>query len=309
MLMIVAHHFACHGGFSFSVDSVSLNRFWHVFIFMGGALGNDIFVMLSGYFLINSKGLNFRRLFNLWTRMFFYSVIIYCMFLLSGLEVFSLKTAVKVLLPVTKNQWWFASTYFVMYLIHPYVNRLLHSFTHEEYKKFLLSVMLYWCIIPALTNSDFGANQTINFMCLYSLAGYVRFYPDDFKRKYIFYGLMFTGIFAVIVKKPMYLIGMMKPFTLLASLWLLISFSNLNIPHSKVINMIASATFGVYLIHDNNFVRPFIWKQLFRVASFQESQYLIPYSLAVVLIVYISCTVLESIRSKIFRTLTRGYLS
>ena len=77
MLMIIAHHFACHGGFYFHANSIMLNRLWHKFIFMGGSLGNDIFVMLSGYFLINSKVLNLRRLFNLWARIFFYSVIIY----------------------------------------------------------------------------------------------------------------------------------------------------------------------------------------------------------------------------------------
>lgn len=323
MFMIVAHHFSVHGGFDFPADSMTLNHLWQQFILMGGGLGNGIFVAISGYFLINSAGLNLRRLFNLWARIFFYSVAIYLLFLFVGHEAFSLKRFLKALMPITKAQWWFASAYFVMYLIHPYVNKLLHSFTREEYRKFLLAVFLYWSIIPALTKSDFGANATINFVCMYSLAGYVRLYPEDFrKRNYILYGLAFIGInflsaivinvvskFSVFTMHGGYFFGMMRPFTVLAVLSLMLFFRGLNIPNSKIINAIASATFGVYLIHDNNLVRPFLWHDLFRNASFQDSPYLIPYSLAVIMAVYISCTVIELIRSRIFRALSHGKLS
>ena len=324
MLVIVAHHFAVHGGFDFPANTITLNRLWQQFIFMGGSLGNDIFVMLSGYFLVKSPGLNYRRLFNLWFRMFFYSVVIYCLFTVSGLEVFSLKQALKILMPVTKSQWWFASTYFVMYLVHPYMNRLLHSLSREDYLKFLKAIFFYWCIIPVLTNSDFGANATINFMCLYCLAGYLRLHAEDYgSRKYILYGLAFVGVnfLSVIAldiagtrhpyfaKMSSYFLGMMRPFTVLAVLCLVIGFRSLNIPSSKIINVIASATFGVYLIHDNRYVRPFLWVNVFRNASFQESSHLIPYSIAVIMIVYISCTVIELLRQKAFRTLSGGRLS
>ena len=97
--------------------------------------------------------------------------------------------------------------------------------------------------------------------------------------------------------------------TIAAALCLLAGFRGLNIPYSKLINTIASATFGVYLIHDSNLVRPFLWLEVFRNASFQDSSYLIPYSVAVILIVYLVCTLLELVRSKIFMVISRGGLS
>ena len=324
MLMIAAHHFAVHGRFRFPLETITLNRLYQQFMLMGGSLGNDIFVIISGYFLVKSSALNFRRLFNLWLRLFFYSVTIYCMFLFSGLITFDLKTAVKVLMPLTRTQWWFASTYFVMYLIHPYINKLLNSFSREDYKKFLTAILIYWCIIPTLTKSSFQSSQLINFICLYSLAGYVRLWADDFgDKKFIWLGFSFIilNFLSVIVfdiiglkftflgQKALYLCEMMRPFTILAVLCLLIGFKHIDIKHNRIINIIASATFGVYLIHDNNFVRPFLWVNLFRNASFQDSPYLIPYSIAVIFIVYISCTTIELIRSKIFRILSEGKLS
>ena len=331
MMSIVAVHTG-HGGFNFPAG-VTFKQLWLYLAAMGG-LGNSIFVMLSGYFLINSKGIKIRRLCDLCAKAFFWSTLLYCLFVFSGLYPFDLKEAMKNFMPITHSQWWFASTYAMLYLIHPYLNRFLHGFTQEEYKHFLKTAVLGWCVLSLLTQPRFsGADNIINFVCLYSVAGYLRLYGGNLSgKKYILYALAVIGInflprviFAVLsiifsLNKGNligFILGrltglmssMMSPTTILATVCIIVGFRSLNIPHSKFINTIASATFGVYLIHDNNFVRPFIWKQLFRVASYQDSPYFIPYITAVILTVFISCTVLDLIRSKIFRTLTRGYLS
>lgn len=63
MIMIVSSHFATHGGFAFDAADLSVSRFWVGFMAMGGKLGVDIFVLISGYFLITSdrKLPNIRR--------------------------------------------------------------------------------------------------------------------------------------------------------------------------------------------------------------------------------------------------------
>ena len=48
MVIIVMHHFAIHGGFAFSSETISINRLWVQFITMGGRLGVNIFVLISG---------------------------------------------------------------------------------------------------------------------------------------------------------------------------------------------------------------------------------------------------------------------
>ena len=321
MLMIIACHFSGHGGFDLPTDFITLNKLWLQFILMGGSLGNNLFVLISGYFLVNSSVLNFRRLFKLWGKIFFYSIVIYGLFLLCGVETFSVKTMLKSAMPITKNQWWFATSYFILYLIHPYINVLLHAISKEECTKFIKALVLYWCIIPTFTKSDFGANSTINFICLYCFAAYIRMWREDLAgRKYLSFGVLcimmnfITVVILDIVNMRIkisadYFLGMMRPLTLLGSVCLLLGFRRLNMPQSKFINIIASATFGVYLIHDNNLVRPFLWQSVFRNAVFQESPYLIPYSIAVILTVYISCTLIELIRAKLFKTLSRGRLS
>lgn len=318
MLMIISCHTG-HAPFNFPVEIISINRLWQQFLNMGAGLGDDMFIMISGYFLVKSEGLKFRKIFSLWIRLFFYSVIFYYIFVLAGTENFDIKTALSILMPVMRNKWWFVSTYFVLYFLHPYINILLRSFTRDDYKKFMLIMLVCWVIIMRALH---GSNVTA-FIILYCLAAYIRLWADDYgSRKFIYYGAVFIALnfMTVIVldligtripvfgQNAAFFCEMMRPFTVLACLCLLIGFKHLDI-QSRTINTIASATFGVYLIHDNEFVRPFLWNDLVRNASLRDSPYLIPYTVAVILIIYTVCTVIELTRSKIFRILSGGKLS
>ena len=88
-------------------------------------------------------------------------------------------------------------------------------------------------------------------------------------------------------------------FLLLISSCLFLGFHKLSF-ESKTVNFIASSVFGVYLIHDNPYLRTFIWNKLFCVADYQDSCWLIPYSVAVVLIVFFCCCIIELLRKYIF---------
>ena len=83
-------------------------------------------------------------------------------------------------------------------------------------------------------------------------------------------------------------------FTL--SISTLILFSKIDIGNIKWINIISSATFGVYLIHDNKLMRNLLWVKIFKNQSYANSNKLILYSIETILIVYILCTFIDLIR-------------
>lgn len=83
---------------------------------------------------------------------------------------------------------------------------------------------------------------------------------------------------------------------LIISICLLLLFLKLNIKNSCKINIVSSATFGVYLIHDHNLVRINLWGKIFKNAKYSYSSYLIVYSIAVVLLVFVICTAIELVR-------------
>lgn len=315
MLLILAHHFSVHGDFDFLETSFTMNRLWVQFLQIGGKIGVNIFVIISGYFLITSNGIKVSKVLKLWLQLLFYSVLLYAVFVLAGVEVFSIKGLIENTLPVIFTRWWFASTYFVLYLLSPYINKLLNSLSKSEYQSFLVLLTIFWCIIPTLTTNSFQSNPLIWFIYLYSMAGYIRLYRllDSIRTKtclliafiismltylsVVFFDLLGLGLkVSALSEHASYLFGMQKLPALLISIFLFLGFSKLEIGSIKIVNIVASASFGVYLIHDNNYVRVFLWQTLFKNASFAYSNKLIPYSILTILMVYIACTVIELVR-------------
>ena len=86
---------------------------------------------------------------------------------------------------------------------------------------------------------------------------------------------------------------------LLMAITLFMGFVTLKMNYHKWINMIASATFGVYLIHDSSYIRYYLWTNIFKINQYQDSTFLILYSILVVFILYVSCTMIDLIRKKL----------
>lgn len=317
ILMIIGSHFSQHGGFDFPTGSIALNRIWQQILYLGGQRGNDIFILLSGYFLVSSReGIKVSKLLRVISPFAFYGVFITVLRAFSGQGNLSLH-----LLFETVNYWWFIRVYIILYLFHPYLNMFLNRISREEYISFLKTAFIFWCIIPTFTGLIFGGNQFIDFVCIYSVGGYFRLWgKDSGDKKFILYGILFMladclGLFLIDFAGYKYdlsednLLGMMKPFTVAAAVCFLLGFRKLNISHSKIINLFASASLGVYMLHENRFSQNLFWNEIFHTSSFTNSAYLIPYTFAVIIAVYVMCSLFELLRSKIFRTLSRGYLS
>ena len=77
---------------------------------------------------------------------------------------------------------------------------------------------------------------------------------------------------------------------------LLSVFSKIKPFSNKFVNVVSGCTFGVYLIHDNNYMREYLWGNIFDNSKYAESNYLIVHFILSVIIVYVACTVIEYIR-------------
>lgn len=322
MVMIVFHHFAIHGGFTFENTALSIPGFWYNFILMGGKIGVNLFVLISGYFLSQSTatGIRLAKVLRLWGQVFFYSVILHGVSVVYA-DNTSVQSFLACLTPISSRVWWFASTYFVLYLIHPYINLLLRTLDRKAYQRLLVLLLFCWCVIPTVLASDFESNYLLWFMTLYALAGYLRMYGLSrsisghlglltavFVALSYASGIVFTILGAkwpILTEKKFYFYEMNKLPTLAISVCLFMLFANANVKYSKWINRISSATFGVYLIHDYWVMRPLLWYTVFHNASCQDSILLIPYSIAVVFIVFASCTLFDLLRQA---TVERVYL-
>ncbi len=324
MAMIVFHHFAVHGGFSFDNHIISLPRLWILFIRMGGKVGVDVFVLISGYCLIGSdqKIFDFRKALKFWGQVFFYSAGIYFLFGALDRTKFTAKSFLGAVFPITFSTYWFASAYFILYLLHPFLNQFLRGLQKGAYQKVLLLLFTCWCLIPTFTSSSYQGNSLLWFMCLYSLAGYIRLFGLNprIKCRHYFAGWILFSLFTyllaaafcvwgrrypIFARQSAYFFGAEKLPILCISVSLFMAFETLKMKNRAWINLLASAMFGVYLIHDNRLVRHFLWIDLFQNAVYQESAFVIVYSLLAAVAVYFVCAFIELLRA---RTVERLYL-
>ena len=87
-----------------------------------------------------------------------------------------------------------------------------------------------------------------------------------------------------------------KIFLFVASLTLFMIFLKRKEFSNKYINYIAGSAFGVYLIHDNLLLRPYLWNNLLHVPSYYFSPYLFLFMIGSIFGVYIICTGIDIVR-------------
>ena len=85
-----------------------------------------------------------------------------------------------------------------------------------------------------------------------------------------------------------------SPLMIIIALYLFNYFKSLNINYNKVINYIAGSVFGIYLIHENIFVRPYIWQRLVKYLDVNSWFYIFKF-LIICVLVFLSCLVLDII--------------
>lgn len=280
--LIVAYHFLCgagyhpyYGGKSYASEVKLIS----IILGSWGILGVDLFVIISAFFLRNAIW-RVERLISLIIQVFFYELLfttaefIYqCAIggLAGGLKAIVLLYVDKALQPLWAKDYWYVTTYIFLYLLVPWLNKIIQSFEEKQYKKLLIILTF----IPLYSNFWVGTPPVANianFVYIYLLIGYLeKWNRQTFFEKHAFKGTIVITILIVValwlnmVFPSKGIKGMVKnflPFTfanmnrhsliiLLDALMIFYLFKGIEIPTSKVINSISACTLGVYLFHEN----------------------------------------------------------
>lgn len=120
----------------------------------------------------------------------------------------------------------------------------------------------------------------------------------------LYFAIVFLDILATLIKvryikgNLFYFADINSALALMASVYMFFAFKQLKIGHSKIINVVASTTFGIYLLHDSNLLRKFIWHDLLNVKQFYGSDFLPLYAVISVVLVFSVCGIIDFLRSK-----------
>lgn len=313
MLFIVAHHYVVNSGL---IEIMKQNPICGHSIFlylfgMWGKTGINCFIMITGYFMCKSE-ITFRKFLKLFLEVEFYSIAIYLLFCISGYEHFSFYNFILSLMPIHDVSHGFTSCFLLFYLCIPFLNILIRNMNQREHAKLILLELFIYMVLGMIPIIEISMNYISWFSVVYLIASYIRIYkiPHDEDMKYwgkwsvIFIIVSMLSVLALlfvstIVRKPMSYFFVSDSNAILAvctSVCLFMFFKNLKL-QSKMINIIASSTFAVLLIHANSdTMRTWLWHDVLHNTEYFFSEWYAVHAICSVIFIFIICIVIDRIR-------------
>lgn len=328
MLLIILGHFSLETHWNFSHNDVLLSSTIKS-LWIGGKLGVNLFVLISGYYLIHStfKKKSFIRV---WLISYFYSLTIYSVSALGGITQFNVKDLVKALFSSTSGYPnWFVTAYLVMYLLFPFVNKLLLSLSKKQFNVLLGLLTFISLLKTVFHNPSVGIsnNDAIWLVVVYCFGAYIRLFERDIKQKnkgFYVKGLILTlflsisSVFAIDFMQNRVKIGGTNTydwfidgtstFQLFSALFIFILFLYGSTYSNKLVNKIASTTFAVYLIHANFLIVPWLWNNVVHGTNFEDSYMVLLYGFFVSITIFAVCAIIDLIRQLVLGRIEKSLI-
>ena len=318
MFLIVLSHFYIHGGFQF--PNVTLNKIMLQAISFGGKWGVDCFVIITGYFSCK-KIFKAQKVIALWIKVVIYALL--CMAIAGILKLHIGVTGIlQTIMPISMESYWFITTYLILLLISPFLNVLLKHLSETMHGHFISILFAIVCVFPIvwLWENKRMASTAIEsiglFVLLYCLGAMMKRTDIARSRKSIFFlgaSVAFYGcsvLFEVVCNllgKTMPLVAERatfygagnSPFLLLSAACAVCFCLNKNNWYLPVVNIMATAVLDVYLLSENILLRDWIWQDLLKAGTFENSPWLIPVALGETLLVFTGCLAIGLIFQKV----------
>ena len=319
MFFIVVYHCLTHGvgdGYGFNTDSsVTLsNVLFSDFMLVFSSIAVNLYVMISGYFLVD---LNFKasRIVRTWSYTCFYSFAITILFMALAVVPFNTISAGKSLFPISSDAYWFVTQYIGLLILSPFLAVLARQLTYRQYLVLLIGgAIICLSIIPdfPLGKRFYVAhgNSVWSFAYLFMIAGFIKHHL-----KKVAMGRMSIIVISLIVfilvceviggykngKISLYWLNY-NGLVLILSVAVFVLVRQLQIREKglwRVFVKAAPYTFGVYLIHDHLLVRDWLWNTV-SLSSYCD-KWLYPFIvIGICLVIFVTCVAVDAVRKKLF---------
>lgn len=270
MFLIVGSHFAVHGTYE-SPDYSTIEQIVLDILRIGGKLGSNIFVMIGAYFLVG-KPFKIERVIRIGVQVWLYSI--------------GILAIVAYFLPIDKKDvylaifpfpdaYWFATTYILLLLFIPVLNKLINLVGKKGLELILWALFILWIVLPSLNLGTFGLINFTWFVFLYLAVSYIKLFTGD-KLSQVPWGMVGLTTLAITILSILWfhLVSHFIPeklndvliqlrqnglLTVILSFSLFLFAKESKVFISPVVNYLSGLTFTVYLIHEHPIMRPIIW--------------------------------------------------
>ena len=299
------------------------------------------FVLILGFFQCRSK-VKPSKVVSLIFQTIFYSIVIFfALYKLGFIDNINFTLIMNVLIPFSSVDYWFISSYLLVYILSDYINMFLMSLSKKHLKKLIIICFGMFCIIPFITGMRFINNNGYNFyhfIFVYIVGVYLYRYP--LKESFLFskisiksYRLILLFIFFLCASYNYFLYDFAvnhfynngqvfnyissvillslgsyaSPIVIVQSISYFEFFRTLCIK-SKIINYISSCVFGIYLFHENTYLKPILYKLLLIDDGTFYGRRIFLYVFIAVIIIFVVGLLIEIIRKILVKLISKTHL-
>lgn len=325
MFMIVVLHILGHGGVLMATTPMTAKN---AAAWLLEALGNcaaNGYALISGYVYVNNRH-KFSSLVQIWLQALLYSIgIAACLWILKP-AYFSPEALRAYLTPVSSDAYWYLTAYVGLFLLIPFLNAGIHSLSEAQAKPLMALLFLFYSVLPTLTGKDlFYANNGYSafwLVYMYLVGGCIHKFGwgDSLKpAKALLVYLLSALVCWVAHVSPIYsayaatgevsasmaYISYTRPTMVIAAIALFLLFKNASIPSRwvRMISQLSPAAFGVYLIHEHNYIRGHFIHDRFGFLAGFSTPVMVGCVFAIALAVFTACLLADWVRCKVFRWL------
>lgn len=317
MLLIVAHHYVVNSGLTLEggpiyADPLSGHSVFLLLFGAWGKIGINCFVLITGYFLCRSQ-ITAKKFVKLLFEVMFYRIVIHVIFWVAGYTPITLDSIVETFVPITAIAQNFTGTYLVFFLCIPFLNILIRNLSEKQHVYLLILTCFIYVFFGTVKVLPVTMNYVSWYMVLYFIASYIRLYPKKIFSSRKVWGWMtviavLLSALSVIacawlgvkIDRDMAFFFVTDSNTFLAVLTgisAFLFFKNIKLRYNKVINAIASATFGVLLIHANSdAMRQWLWKVVLDNVGAYDSAWMPLHAIGSVVMVFAVCSIFDLFR-------------
>lgn len=317
IIFIIMRHYYSQSNWGDGFGTVDAWNWQTLFVQLIGSLGyaaNNIFILITGYFMIE-KQVRWRRIVSLIAEMFFYSWIIILVLYLTKVIPFTLEQTVKAAFPIWFGYNWFVCCYVIFCCFLPFINQFLNKIDKETYKKFLaVSILLLHIAGTFRAVNYLGDSCSIDhFFVVYSLGGYIKKYGIRLK-KYSWRTLFFLSlsllllsvavlnVTGVLIKKDDFIDHALfftsgSSFLSVMTMTFLFLWIINSVPfYNRLINSMSRSVVGIFLIHNNPLLHKIIWNKVFPNANYISSNLLPIQCILKIFAVFFVCLIIDQLR-------------
>ena len=321
MILLIAHHYVVNSGLTSEILYQNPLSGASIFLFLLGAWGKtgiNCFVLITGYFMCKSN-ITMKKFVKLLAEVMFYNIVIYIIFIVTGVQEISVIETVKLFIPITTVATNFTGTFLLFYLCIPFLNILIKNLTEKQHIYLLLMSGFIYIVFGTIPFFSVTMNYVSWYIVLYFIASYVRLYPKKLfgsKKVWGMISLVSITLSVISVIACLYLgekidrniafLFVADSNTFLAvttGLSTFMFFKNITIKYNKFINICGASTFGVLLIHANSdTMRQWLWRDILDNVGMYDSAWMPVHAIGSVIGIFILCTIIDYMRIKFIET-------